>query len=65
MSEVGWNGRPDGSGRTWFTVRAEVDNPDHALRPGMSGIAKAWIGLRPAGELLLRPVWRSLNMHFW
>jgi len=65
VSEVGWAGHPDARGRSWFTVRAEVDNPDHALRPGMTGIGKASVGLRPAGELLLAPLVRTLNMRLW
>ena len=65
VSEVGWSGHPDSRGRTWFTVRAEVDNPDHLLRPGMTGVAKAWVGLRPAGELLLGPLIRDISLGFW
>ncbi len=65
VSEVGWRGRADQSGRTWFTVRAEVDNLDRRLRPGMTGVAKATVGRRPAGELLLAPLLRNLNMRLW
>jgi hypothetical protein len=65
VSEAGWAGHPDARGRSWFTVRAEVDNPDHMLRPGMTGIGKASVGFRPAAALLLAPVVRALNMRFW
>jgi multidrug efflux pump subunit AcrA (membrane-fusion protein) len=65
VSEVGWRGRADQAGRSWFTVRAEVDNLDRRLRPGMTGVAKATVGRRPAGELLLAPLLRNLNMRLW
>lgn len=65
VSEVGWRGRTDASGHTWFTVRAEVDNLDRKLRPGMTGVAKATVGRRPAGELLLAPLLRNLSMRLW
>jgi len=65
VSEAGWAGHPDARGRSWFTVRAEVDNPGQMLRPGMTGIGKASVGLRPAAALLLAPVVRGLNMRLW
>jgi multidrug efflux pump subunit AcrA (membrane-fusion protein) len=65
VSEAGWAGHPDARGRSWFTVRAEVDNPEFMLRPGMTGIGKASVGLRPAAALLLAPVVRGLNMRLW
>lgn len=65
VSEVGWRGRTDPGGRTWFTVRAEVDNLDRKLRPGMTGVAKATVGRRAAAELLLAPLLRSLSMRLW
>jgi GAF domain-containing protein/biotin carboxyl carrier protein len=63
--EVGWQGSADVPGRTRFTVRAEVDNPDGRLRPGMTGVAKAGLGLRPAGALLLEPIIRGLQMYWF
>ena len=65
VSEVGWRGQANLRGRTFFTVRAEVDNLDRHLRPGMTGLAKATVGRRSAAELLLAPLWRSLSMRLW
>jgi GAF domain-containing protein/biotin carboxyl carrier protein len=62
--EVGWLGSPDGRGHTRFTVRAEVENPARQLRPGMTGVAKAGVGRRPAGSLLLEPIIRGLQMRW-
>ncbi len=62
--EVGWLGAPDGRGHTRFTVRAEVENPEGRLRPGMTGVAKAGVGRRPAGALLLEPIIRGLQMRW-
>jgi GAF domain-containing protein/biotin carboxyl carrier protein len=63
--EVGWLGRPDPGGRARFTVRAEVENPDHRLRPGMTGVARASLGQRAAGAMLLEPVVRGLRMTWY
>ena len=65
VSEAGWSGHPDARGKSWFTVRAEMDNPEQMLRPGMTGIGKASVGYRSAAALLLAPVVRGLNMHLW
>ncbi|HKQ59127.1 MAG TPA: efflux RND transporter periplasmic adaptor subunit [Candidatus Eisenbacteria bacterium] len=65
VSEVGWRGISDARGHTFFTVRAVVANQDQRLRPGMTGVAKATIGRRAAGALLLAPVLRSLQMRLW
>jgi GAF domain-containing protein/biotin carboxyl carrier protein len=62
VTEVGWSGHADAHGRTHFTVRAEIDNAGRLLRPGMTGIAKASIGLRPGGLLLLEPLARAVQM---
>ncbi|MBI1796031.1 MAG: efflux RND transporter periplasmic adaptor subunit [Candidatus Eisenbacteria bacterium] len=62
VAEVGWNGHRDAHGRTHFTVRAQIDNAGRMLRPGMTGIAKASIGLRPGGLLLLDPLARAIQM---
>jgi GAF domain-containing protein/biotin carboxyl carrier protein len=63
--EVGWRGQPGAGGHTRFRVRAEVENPDRRLRPGMTGVAKAHVGLRPAGALLLEPILRGLRMRWF
>jgi multidrug resistance efflux pump len=65
VSEVGWRGASDGRGQSRFTVRAEVPNLDRRLRPGMTGVAKATVGRRPAAWLMIAPVVRNLQMHLW
>jgi biotin carboxyl carrier protein len=65
VSEIGWRGITDSRGRTRFIVRAQVDNPDRLLRPGMTGVAKAWVGRRAAAALLLGPLLRNLSMRLW
>jgi multidrug efflux pump subunit AcrA (membrane-fusion protein) len=65
VSEVGWRGQANLRGRTFFTVRAEVDNLDRRLRPGMTGLAKASVGRRSAAAMMLAPLWRNLSMRLW
>lgn len=65
VTEVGWMGRRDAGGRARFTVRASLDNPERRLRPGMTGVARASLGLRPAGALLLEPMLRGLRMSWY
>jgi multidrug efflux pump subunit AcrA (membrane-fusion protein) len=65
VSEVGWRGHTDAGGNTSFVVRAEVDNLDRTLRPGMTGVAKASVGRRSAAELALAPLLRNLSMRLW
>jgi RND family efflux transporter MFP subunit len=60
--EVGWRGEVGRAASSRFTVRAQVDDPGRRLRPGMTGIARASLGRRPAGVMLLEPVWRGLLM---
>lgn len=62
--EVGWRGHADAGGRTRFVVRARIPNPDGRLRPGMTGVAKAWVGTRPAAALLLAPLLRYIQLHW-
>lgn len=65
VSEIGWRGHDDARGLTWFTVRAEIDNRERRLRPGMTGVAKVTLGHRPAAELFLAPLLRSLQLRLW
>ncbi|HZQ92697.1 MAG TPA: efflux RND transporter periplasmic adaptor subunit [Terriglobales bacterium] len=46
-------GTPQGDHRVFY-ARAEVPNPDGALRPGMQGMGKVWTGWRPAGYVFFR-----------
>jgi biotin carboxyl carrier protein len=62
VAEVGWEGRAQLTGGTRYLVRAVVANPDRALRPGMTGVAKASLGPRAAGALLFGPLLRNLQM---
>ncbi len=65
VTEIGWRGHADARGRSWFTVRAEVDNLERTLRPGMTGVAKVSVGRRQAVALLLAPLLRNLEMRLW
>jgi GAF domain-containing protein len=48
-----------------FLVRAEIDNTEGLLRPGMEAKAKIVAGLRPIGWLMLRPVVNWTRMRMW
>jgi multidrug efflux pump subunit AcrA (membrane-fusion protein) len=65
VSEIGWRGRDNGRGQTGFIVRAEVDNQERRLRPGMTGVAKVTLGHLPAAQLFLAPLLRNLQMRLW
>ncbi len=62
--EVGWRGHADERGRTRYTVRAQVENPDRRLRPGMTGVAKASVGWRSAASLLVAPLLRYFQIRW-
>jgi len=62
--EVGWRGKADARGHTRFIVRARIPNPEGRLRPGMTGVAKASVGHRPAAALLLAPVLRYIQLRW-
>jgi GAF domain-containing protein/multidrug resistance efflux pump len=53
-----------GDGERMFAARIPLSNPDAALRVGMTGRAKIFIGFRPAGYVLLRRpalwIWQTL-----
>jgi multidrug efflux pump subunit AcrA (membrane-fusion protein) len=53
-----------GDGERTFAARIPLSNPDAALRAGMTGRAKIFIGFRPAGYVLLRRpalwIWQTL-----
>jgi RND family efflux transporter MFP subunit len=48
-----------------FIVRAEIENPDHALRTGMVGRAKILTGARSVGYVLLRTPLRWAQKKLW
>jgi membrane fusion protein (multidrug efflux system) len=52
-------------GEPKFLVRAEIDNTDGLLRPGMEAKAKIVGGLRPIGWLMMRPLFNWTRMRLW
>jgi len=52
-------------GEPTFLVRAEIDNTEGLLRPGMEAKAKIVAGLRPIGWLMLRPLFNWTRMRMW
>jgi multidrug efflux pump subunit AcrA (membrane-fusion protein) len=56
-----------GDGERTFTVEVPIQNTDAALRAGMTGRAKVFIGWRPAGYVLLRgpALWTWQTLWNW
>jgi RND family efflux transporter MFP subunit len=56
-----------GEGERTFTVEVPIQNTDAALRAGMTGRAKVFIGWRPAGYVLLRgpALWTWQTLWNW
>ncbi len=52
-------------GEPTFLVRAEIDNTEGVLRPGMEAKAKIVAGLRPVGWLMVRPLFNWTRMRMW
>jgi hypothetical protein len=46
-------------------IRATVDNEDHALKPGMTGVAKVYCGRTIVAHALLRDIIRFIRTEFW
>lgn len=46
-------------------LRATVDNPDHVLKPGMTGIAKVYCGRTVVAHVLSRDLIRFVRTEFW
>ena len=65
VTEVGWRGIPDEKGVSSFRVRAAVENRDGALRPGMTGIAKASLGWRAPAGAFFEPIARWMQLGLW
>ena len=65
VTEIGWRARPDRRGAPRFLVRARFENPEGALRPGMTGIGKALVGRRSLAALGLEPMVRAIQMGWW
>jgi multidrug efflux pump subunit AcrA (membrane-fusion protein) len=55
----------EGDVQRLVTVRTEIENPDHLLRPGMSGNAKIVAGKRRLGELFTRRIARAIRVELW
>jgi multidrug resistance efflux pump len=69
-STQGTTGNPSSVGQAavgYNVVRVlcEINDPDHRLRPDMTGMAKVSGGTVPAGEAFLRPVIRALMVEVW
>lgn len=48
-----------------FYARVQLDNPDGALRTGMEGRGKVWVGWRPAGYVFFRGPALWIYSHLW
>jgi multidrug resistance efflux pump len=46
-------------------IRATVDNEDHTLKPGMTGVAKVYCGRTIILHVLLRDLIRFIRTEFW
>ncbi len=46
-------------------VRASIDNPDHLLKPGMTGVAKIICGRTVVSHILFRDMIRFVRTEFW
>src|SRR5262249_58908123 len=56
--EEAWRGKV-------FRVTTALDNPDHLLRPEMTGTAKIYCGQRRPFDLLIRRVARPVRGEVW
>jgi GAF domain-containing protein len=52
-------------GQPLYTVRAEFDNADRMLRPGMSARARVLTAPQPLARHFARRPWRFIRMHAW
>lgn len=69
-STQGVVGNPDNAGQSQsgynvIRVLCEIDDPQHRLRPDMTGMAKVSGRSVPAGEAFLRPLIRALMVEVW
>jgi len=46
-------------------IRATLDNEEHVLKPGMTGVAKVYCGLTVVGHVFLRDLIRFIRTEFW
>jgi len=65
VTEMGWRGEPDARNSTRFLVRAVIANSGRALRPGMTGVAKATVSRRPLAALAVEPFARAIQLGWW
>jgi len=56
---------PEERGGSTVIVRAELENAEGLLKPGMQAKAKIVGSWRPIGVLLMRPVVRLIQWHLW
>nr|MBN2277136.1 efflux RND transporter periplasmic adaptor subunit [candidate division Zixibacteria bacterium] len=48
-----------------FDVFCRVSNPDHILKPGMTGVANIYCGKRDISYLIYRKFFRTIKTEFW
>ncbi len=65
VTEIGWQGLQDERGTTRFEVRADLENPDLLMRPGMTGIGRVTVGRRSLGAMVLEPLFRAIRLSWW
>ena len=54
-----------GEGISTILIRATLDNEEHILKPGMTGVAKVYCGLTVVAHVLLRDLIRFIRTEFW
>lgn len=65
VTKIAAHADPVPGGEPTFLVRAEIDNTEGLLRPGMEAKAKIVAGLRPVGWLMVRPLFNWSRMRMW
>jgi len=65
VTEIGWQAHASAHGASHYPIRAELANPQHLLRPGMSGVARVTFGRGTLAGQFFEPVVRAVAMHWW
>jgi multidrug resistance efflux pump len=55
----------EGEKTSTILVRATLDNRDHLLKPGMTGVAKIYCGRTVVSHVLVRDLIRFIRTEFW
>ncbi len=48
-----------------FMVECRIPNPEHILKPGMTGVANIYCGKRKLSSLIYRKFFRTIRTEFW